>query len=426
VFCKRSPVGLCCAVTGKLPGEHGIVGNGWYFRDDCEVRFWRQSNKLVKAPKVWEAAREQNAAFTVAKVFWWYNMYSSADFSVTPRPCYPSDGRKIPDIYTQPPELRDALQDKLGGFPLFSFWGPKTTIASSQWIADSAKHIELAESPTLSLVYLPHLDYCLQKVGPSDKSLFVTDLNEVDAVVGDLIDFYEDRDVTVMLLSEYGISAVTRPIHINRALREAGMITVREELGLELLDCGACRAFAVSDHQIAHVYINDHAVYGKVLELLKGLDGVDLVLDDEGKKAHDLDHARAGDIVVVAKPDAWFTYYYWLDDTVAPDFARCVNIHSKPGYDPVELFVDPEIPFPMAKAGFRLMQKQLGFRYLMDLIPLDANLVRGSHGCLQTSAEDGAIFMSKTTNLLDGKSKVAPTDVFNLILRHLDLDPIDN
>lgn len=272
-------------------------------------------------------------------------------------------------------------------------------------------------------MYIPHLDYCLQKSSQTPNEI-AADLREVDAVVGDLIDFYEARDARVIIVSEYGIGPVNTPIHINRALRSAGLITIREELGRELLDCGACKAFAVADHQVAHVYINDSSVYGQVLEALQGLSGIDMILEEDGKKEHHIDHERAGDIVCVAEPAAWFTYYYWDDDERAPDFARCVDIHRKPGFDPVELFVDPDLAFPMAKAGFRLLQKELGFRYLMDLIPLDASLVVGSHGHLTKNPDDGALFMTKSAELLEGKKKIEPVDVFNLILLHLNLDAI--
>ncbi|RMH59088.1 MAG: alkaline phosphatase family protein, partial [Bacteroidetes bacterium] len=142
-------------LTGVWPETHGIVGNGWYFRDECEVKFWRQSNRLVQAPKVWEQARAEDTGFTCANLFWWYNMYSSVDVAVTPRPMYPADGRKLPDVYTWPPALRFELQERLGPFPLFEFWGPGTTIRSSQWIARAAMDVERRFAPTLSLVYLP-------------------------------------------------------------------------------------------------------------------------------------------------------------------------------------------------------------------------------------------------------------------------------
>lgn len=404
-------------LTGALPREHGIVGNGWFFRDECEVRFWRQSNKLVQRPKVWEAARAADPSFTCANMFWWYNMYSSVDYAATPRPMYPADGRKIPDVYAQPAGLRADLQAELGQFPLFNYWGPTASIRSSRWIADATKIVDLRYDPTLTLVYLPHLDYNLQKLGPDDARI-ADDLREIDAVCGDLIDHYEARGARVMILSEYGITPVSKPVHINRLLRVDGLLAVREELGHELLDAGASTAFAVADHQVAHVYVNDPARTSKVRSLLEGAEGVGMVLDDEGKREFGLDHPRSGELVAIAEPDAFFTYYYWLDDGRAPDFARTVDIHRKPGFDPVELFVDPEIGHPKAKVGMKLLRKSLGFRYLMDVIPLDASLVRGSHGAGGGPPAASPVLMTREAHLLDAPT-IEATDVYGLILDHL-------
>ncbi|MEQ9667987.1 alkaline phosphatase family protein [Coleofasciculus sp. G2-EDA-02] len=404
-------------LTGKLPDEHGIVANGWYFRDECEVKFWRQSNKLVQAPKVWEMAKSIDPTFTCANLFWWYNMYSSVDYTITPRPMYPADGRKIPDIYTQPGEMRSQIQSDLGQFPLFNFWGPNTSIHSSQWIAESAKWIEQRYNPTLTLIYLPHLDYCLQRVGCDEKQI-QKDLQEIDTVCGDLIEYYESRNAQVIVLSEYGITSVSKPVHLNRILRENGLIVVREELGRELLDPGASTAFAVADHQVAHVYVNDSAYIPKVRSLLEATVGVAKVLDEEGKQAYHLDHPRAGELVAIAQPDAWFTYYYWLSDRRAPDFARTVDIHRKPGYDPVELFLAPQLKLPQVKIALTLLKKQLGFRYLMDVISLDASLVRGSHGCVTTSSSEKPLLITRQTHLLD-TTAIEATDVCGLILKHL-------
>jgi len=406
-------------LTGKWPDEHGIVANGWYFREECEVKFWRQSNHLVQAPKLWDIARSRDSTFTCANLFWWYNMYSSVDYAVTPRPMYPADGRKIPDIYTQPGELRSQLQSELGQFPLFNFWGPNTSIRASQWIADSAKWIEQRYSPTLSLIYLPHLDYCLQRWGPDPKRV-QGDLQEIDAVCGELIHYYEARNAQVIVLSEYGIAPVAKPVHLNRILRENGLLAVREELGRELLDMGASKAFAVADHQVAHVYVNDPAYVPKVHALLEATEGVAQVLDEAGKQANHLAHPRSGELVAIAEPDAWFSYYYWLDDHRAPDFARTVDIHRKPGYDPVELFLDPQLKVPKAKIGLTLLKKQLGFRYLMDVIPLDASLVRGSHGRVTLSPNEGALLITRQ-HLLDATA-IEAIDVCPLLLQHLQRD----
>lgn len=382
-------------LTGALPETHGIVGNGWYFKDECEVKFWRQSNKLVTAPKIWDVLKAANPEFTCANLFWWYNMYSTADISVTPRPNYLADGRKIPDIYSHPPEFRDVLQKELGTFPLFHFWGPKADIRSSKWIADAAKKTEETFSPTLTLVYLPHLDYNLQRFGLNFEKIG-KDLQEVDNLVGDLISFYEARGNQVILLSEYGITDVSRPVHLNRVLRRNGFLSIREERGLELLDAGASKAFAVADHQIAHIYVNDSSRIPEVKQLLEQVPGVESVLDGDGLKQVGLSHERSGDLVAIADKNSWFTYYYWEDDKQAPDFARLVEIHKKPGYDPVELFTDPDDPFVIPRILGKLIKKSLGFRMLMDVIPLRPELVKGSHGRRPENQEDYPIFISKT------------------------------
>ena len=400
-------------LTGRPPSGHGAVGNGWLFRDTMEVRLWQQSNRLVQAPKVWEAA----PGITTANLCWWFAMYASADVTVTPRPMYPADGRKIPDCYTKPGDLRDMLQAELGQFPLFKFWGPAASIDSTKWIAAAAKLVDQRFDPTLSLVYLPHLDYDLQKKGP-DLSQIRGTLGELDAVAGDLIDFYEGRGARVIVLSEYGIVPVSRPVHPNRILRAAGLINYRMELGREVLDIGGSEAFAMADHQISHVYVRDPARVDEVRALFEGVPGVGEVLDEAGKREYGLDHDRSGELVLIAEPDAWFTYYYWEDDAKAPDYARTVDIHRKPGYDPVELFLDPAIKVPPLAIGSRLIRKKLGFRTLLDVIPLDASLVRGSHGRIPDDPAKGPLLLSRHEDLL-GDGELAATDVHDVILRHL-------
>ncbi|MEQ8687861.1 MAG: alkaline phosphatase family protein, partial [Imperialibacter sp.] len=265
-------------VTGKWPSETGIVGNGWYDHQDSKIKFWKQSNKLVAGEKIWERAKKVDPSFTCSKMFWWYNMYSSADYSVTPRPQYLADGRKMPDCYTQPAGLRDELQKELGQFPLFQFWGPGANIKSTQWIADASVFTDRRYDPTLTLIYLPHLDYCLQKFGP-DFNLIAKELTEIDQVIKGLVDYYTKKKANIILLSEYGISPVSRPVHINRLLRKRGLLDIREERGLELLDAGASKAFAVADHQVAHIYVNDPSVMEEVKRLAEATQGVSLVLD---------------------------------------------------------------------------------------------------------------------------------------------------
>jgi len=402
-------------LTGQLPEIHGIVGNGWYFHEECEVKFWRQSNKLVQAPKIWDQARKLNPEFTCANLFWWYNMYSSVDYSVTPRPNYLADGRKIPDVYSHPSEFRDQLQNQLGQFPLFEFWGPRTTIRSSKWIADAAKLTETQFEPTLSLVYLPHLDYCLQKFG-HDLDKIGQDLKDIDQLVKDLITFYESRNVKPIILSEYGITDVSQPVALNRVLRKHGYIQVREERGLELLDAGASRAFAVADHQVAHIYIKSPDDTPKVQQLLMEIPGVAEVLDMAGKKRYGLNHSRAGDLVVLSEPQSWFTYYYWLNDKKAPDFARTVDIHKKPGYDPAEMFANPKLNWITARVGWKLLKKKLGFRVLMDIIPLDGTMIKGSHGVIPQDSIDWPIIAADG---LEPDETLEATAVYTAIMNQL-------
>ena len=363
-------------LTGLPPAGHGCVANGWYDRTLAEHQFWKQSNHVVQGKKIWETLRERRPGFTCAKLLWWYNMYSSADWTITPRPMYPADAR------------------------------------SAEWIEERHR-------PDLSLVYLPHLDYNLQRLGPNDPKLG-EDFRAIDRVAGGLIDFYARRGVRPVVLSEYGITAVTRSIALNRIFRARGWLAIKEELGLELMDCGASKVFAIADHQVAHIYVNDPALLGAVRSAVEGVAGVARVLDAAGQRAEGLDHARSGDLVAFSAEDAWFTYYYWADERKAPDFARCVDIHRKYGYDPVELFVDPVIAFPRLKVAGKLLRKALGFRMLMDVIALDPSLVKGSHGTCPADASEWPVLIG-TGNLaaatgVEGNESIPATAVHDRLV----------
>jgi predicted AlkP superfamily pyrophosphatase or phosphodiesterase len=446
-------------LTGKTPSQHGIVSNGWFNHEFVETQFWKQSNHVVHGKKIWDALRARDPKFTCANCFWWFNMYSSVDYSITPRPMYPADGRKFFDVYSWPYSIREEIRKDLGEFPFFSFWGPAAGVdspqgkadAASRWIAESAKWIENKYSPTLNLIYLPHLDYNLQRHGPFVVGDEVTslisksgkrkvesgnnfepphvgsckinpkiyrDLREIDTIVGGLIDFFGKRGVQIVLLSEYGITNVDAPIHLNRIFRERGWLTVKDELGLEILDAGASKVFAVADHQVAHIYLNDASLENSVRSVLKKTPGVEIFFGKAEKIAAGIDHPRAGDLIAVAAENAWFTYYYWLDDARAPDFARTVDIHRKPGYDPVELFLDPKIPAVKLKIAWRLLQKKLGLRMLMNVIPLDATLVKGSHGRRPADKKDWPVFITERPELL-GAQQIESTDVYQILLRQV-------
>jgi predicted AlkP superfamily pyrophosphatase or phosphodiesterase len=403
-------------LTGLLPREHGAVGNGWYFKDHAQALLWRQNNGLVHGEKLYEAAKARFGART-AKLFWWWNMYApGVDWSLTPRPEYHANGLKKPGMYSEPPALQREVQDRLGPFPLFDFWGPKAGIKSTEWIASSAIDVMQQHDPDLVMAYLPHLDYDHQRFGP-DHPRSVAAVGELDAQCARLIAAARERDAHVVVLSEYGIEKASRPVFLNRVLHEKGLLRVQETSHGQLLDCGACRAFAVADHQCAHVYVRDAQDLEPVRKLLAAQPGVARVLDRSQQRELGIDHERSGELVCVAEPGCWFAYHYWLDEARRPDFAPTVDIHRKPGYDPTELFVDPKLRFPRLRVAKNLAKKLLGFRYLMDVIGTDPSIVGGTHGRLYGDDAAGPVFLCSDRRL--ARDRVAATEVKDLCLRLL-------
>ncbi len=357
-------------LTGLAPRDHGIVGNGWYFRDTGEIRFWQQSNRLIQGRKLYEGV-------DTAKMFWWFNQGAPVRWFATPKPYYGCDGSKAFGIIDK---TDCQLTSALGEFPFFSFWGPRAGLPSSQWIAQASARVIRQNRPELTLVYLPHLDYDFQRF-PTHETRRV---QEVDACAGQVIDAANEIGAKTVVVSEYGLVPVSRPVLINRALREAGWLQVRDGPFGETLMPMESKAFAVADHQLAHLYVNDPEIVSEVRRTVEALDGVDQVIEPGDLE---LDHPRSGELIALAEPDAWFAYYYWLDEARAPDFARTVDIHRKPGYDPCELFSTSSL-----RAAARLLQKKVGLRYRMDVVPLDPSLVRGSHG-LRGAEGDGPLII---------------------------------
>jgi predicted AlkP superfamily pyrophosphatase or phosphodiesterase len=377
-------------LTGQPPGAHGVVANGWLFRDTGEVRFWQQSNRLIQAEPLYVTARRRAAArgqtFRCAKLFWWFNQGAAVDVSVTPKPWYGADGNKVFGITGTPEGLTARLEKTLGPFPFPSFWGPLAGAPCTEWIARCAAEVLRAERPDLALVYLPHLDYDPQRHGPSGCDM-ARRTGELDAAAAPLLEAARDIGAHVWVVSEYGHVDVDRAVFPNRALRQAGLLAVRPGPFGETLDTFVSRAFAVCDHQLAHVYVADSADVPRVREVLAGLKGVGRLYAGEERAEIRLNHERAGEVVALSEPGAWFAYPFWLDDRLAPDYARTVDIHRKPGFDPCELFFDPALRWPKGRAAWRLLQKKLGFRTLFDVVPLDAGLVRGSHGLAAAAAD---------------------------------------
>ena len=408
-------------LTGKLPSEHGVVANGWLFRDTTEVRFWQQSNRLIEAEPVYATARrrakERGRAFTSAKLFWWFNQGAAVDVSVTPKPWYGVDGNKVFGVTGTPDGIEQGIEKRIGKFPFPAFWGPMAGLPSTAWIAMCAALVLADHAPDLTLAYLPHLDYDPQRFGPSGYDMAKC-VKRLDDACAPLLDAAKTRGAQVWVVSEYGHCDVTRPVFPNRVLRHAGLLTARPGPFGDQLDLYASRAFAVVDHQLAHVYVSDVADVPRVKELLAALPGVARVLVGEGRSGIGLDHPRSGEVILLAERDSWFAYPFWLDDRAAPDYARAVAIHHKPGFDPCELFFDPALRFPKLHAARRLLGKKLGFRTIFDVVPLDAAIVRGSHGLAAADPLDRPLLTGHGPN--PGPT-VPMTAVRDLILTALDL-----
>jgi len=385
-------------LTGQPVERHGVVGNGWLFRDTNEVRFWQQSNRLIQAEPIYATARrravDRGRLFKCAKLFWWFNQGADVDISVTPKPHYGIDGNKVFGIAGTPDGYAELLEARLGKFPFHTFWGPMAGLACTQWIASCAAEVVKERRPDLTLVYLPHLDYDPQRFGPSgcDMPKLVKALDDVCAP---LLDAATAAGARVWVVSEYGHRDVSRPVYLNRALRTVGLLAVRRGPFGEQLETYQSRAFAVCDHQVAHVYVGNPHDISRTRDALAALPGVARVLAGDERAVVGLRHDRAGELVVLSERDSWFAYPFWLDDRLAPDYARSVAIHHKPGYDPCELFFDPKISFPKLRVARRLLQKKLGFRMTLDVVPLDASLVKGSHGLPAADPQDGPLFVGE-------------------------------
>jgi predicted AlkP superfamily pyrophosphatase or phosphodiesterase len=424
---EEVPAVTCTAqatlLTGKTAEEHGIVANGWLWRDTGEVRFWQQSNRLLQAPPLYATAlrraKERGRDFRCAKLFWWFNQGAAVAMSVTPKPHYGADGNKVFGIWGTPPDLPERLERALGPFPFPSFWGPMAGRPATTWISACATEVLRTEKPDLTLMYLPHLDYDPQRNGPADCDLPRL-VGELDEDCAPLLDAARALGARVWVVSEYGHCSVRRPVLPNRALRQAGLLTVRPGPFGEQLDTFASRAFAVCDHQLAHVYVAAADDVPPVRDLLAALPGVTRVLVGEERAEVRLRHPRAGELVALAEPDAWFAYPFWLDDRLAPDYARTVDIHRKPGFDPCELFFDPKLLWPKGRALRRLIQKKLGFRTLFDVVPLDPAIVRGSHGRPAADAMDRPLLLGDGPVPDSGELRM--TDMHDLVLGVLGLE----
>jgi predicted AlkP superfamily pyrophosphatase or phosphodiesterase len=386
--------------TGRTPAQHGVVANGFYWPDRQQVEMWTAWNDCILQPQIWDILHQHDERLASAVWFPMLAKGAGADFVCTPAPIHNPDGSESLWCYTQPTELYGEFRDALGHFPLQHFWGPLANIRSTAWIVDSAIRLVQTHRPNFFYIYLPHLDYAAQKSGP-DSPAAMQALADLDGVLGRLFEKLGEafggstrkEEPLWLVASEYTIWPVDHVTYPNRVLREAGLLQVREENG-EQLDIAGSEAWALADHQLAHVYVRSSDNVNRVAELFRGRAGIDEVLVGEDLARYELNHPRAGQVVLVSSPNSWQAYYWWLDDARAPRFARSVDIHRKPGYDPVELFFDPAT----------------------KSIPLDATLVKGSHGAPVREAWQQGVLLASQPGVLEGPP-MADTDVFDLVLR---------
>jgi len=380
--------------TGQLPAQHGIVANGLYDHTFHKIRFWEQADTLCFSPRIWTMLKQRDPRVKTALFFWQNSLGSRNDFILTPAPIHKHHGGMIQDCYSQPAELYPALKQKLGAFNLKWYWGPFTSIKSSQWIARATAEVINQHQPHLVLTYLPHLDYNQQRWGPDDPRMG-NEIKEIDAVIGELVETARQKKYEIIIVSDYGMSQVSGAVLVNRSLREAGFLKVRTVRGREYLDLYESEAFALVDHQVAHIYINTKEPKNRRTEELKKIlgkvEGIEKVLDRNAQRDLGIDHRRSGDLVAISRKDKWFAYYWWDNPGAAPDYARHIDIHNKPGYDPCELF----------------------FRWLPPGIPLKPELVRGSHGRPPDSPDDYGIII--TSFPVHQPSFLKDTHIFNLI-----------
>jgi predicted AlkP superfamily pyrophosphatase or phosphodiesterase len=382
--------------TGVTPDRHGITANGFFWRDKNQVELWTAWNEIFEAPQIWDLLHRHDSSLTSAVWFPLHIKGCGADYICTFAPIHNPDGSESLWCYTRPTELYGELRDTFGHFPLKHFWGPLANIKSSDWIIDSGIHASHKFHPDFSYVYLPHLDYAAQKFGP-DSPQAIAALGELDASLSRMIAGYEAAlgETVWLVASEYVITEVSGVSYPNRTLREAGLLALSlDDDGKEILDPGGSTAFALADHQLAHVYVQDASRIEEVARLFRDQPGVERVLVGKERGAFHLDHPRSGEVVLIARPDQWFAYYWWLNEEHAPAFARTVDIHRKPGYDPVEMFLDRETMST----------------------PLNASLVKGSHGYPADAPERRGVLISSSRELLGQRNSARDTDVARIVL----------
>ena len=392
-------------LSGKHPNEHGIISNGLYDRDNYQVMFWEQSSKLVQTDRIWDVLKKKNPNLMTAVLFWQNTMFANSDFVITPRPLHLENGGIDMWCYSRPPNYYEEVASKIGEFDLKSYWGPFASFKSTEWISKSVEFTIEKHAPNLLFAYFPQLDYSSQKFGRNSPQV-KDDLKKIDGIVDSIVKTTERMgiidDTQFIVFSEYGFNDVNDAISINRVLRENGLLATRTINNKEYIDFEYSPAFAMADHQVANIYLNKPEIKSSVKKILEDAQGIEQVYDDKEKQDLKIDSHRSGDLIAISNRDKWFSYYWWNDDDRAPTFTKTVDIHRKPGYDPLELFID--------------MQKKS--------ISFDTRLVKGSHGRpfdLKTGEGLSAFISSKKIekysqdNIFQNNNMLSCMDLFEII-----------
>ncbi len=386
-------------LTGRLPNEHGVVSNGFYSRKRHEVEMWTAGNEVIQSPQIWDLLHQRDKNIQSAVWFPMLSKRCGARYVCMPAPVHNPDGSESLWCYTKPAELYGELLGQLGHFPLQNFWGPMANIQSSEWIARSACLAAGRYHPQFFYIYIPHLDYAAQKEGP-DSPAAAEAVGQLDALIGELtreMALAFNGDVSWMVASEYAIVPVNHVSYPNRILRELGLLEVRVSEG-EQLDLERSRAWSLVDHQFSHLFVRDAdtTVLQRIQSAFKSEPGIAEVLVGDQRSKYGMDHWRSGEVILISEPESWQAYYWWMKDENAPPYARTVDIHSKPGYDPVELCFDP----------------------VTKSIPLDATLVRGSHGAPAVeSAQQGVVLTSWDEPALE--NSLRDKDIASIVMNRI-------
>lgn len=409
---KMEPVfpSVTCTVqasilSGLYPSEHGIIANGLYDRDSHTVSFWEQPSALVQRERLWDILKSKSSnlpsSVKTAVLFWQNTMFANSDIIITPRPLHMGDGSMIQWCYSKPIEYYESVAKSIGEFNLATYWGPMASHRSSEWIGKAAEYTLEKSRPNLMFVYIPHVDYSAQRFGTNSSQVH-DDLKKADSIVGNIVEKATKlgmADTTeFIIISEYAFNDVSGAIPLNVKLREAGLLDIRTIGEKEYIDFELSRAFAMVDHQVAHIYVKDDFI-DKTYKVLKNIPGVEKILTKKEQKELKIDNQRSGELIAISTKDKWFSYYWWYDIQKAPPFAGTVDIHRKPGYDPLELFFDRE----------------------KNSIPFDTNLIKGSHGTpanLETGDGLACYVSNHKSGLTKNSSIVKCVDIASHILNN--------